>query len=199
MSRKRPTLTVEQVLAWADAHHARTGRRPAVRSGPVPEAPGETWVGIDLALRRGARGLPGGYSLARLLALLRGASPPRPGRRARVWTAEEDAWVRALPAPEAARRVGCSIAAVYSRRRLLGIPPGGRRRLPAPAKLTPLPFRGLRGGGGAGRASGGGMCKAWRGRGAAVGAGPAAATLPGLRCPAIRSPSSTRRAGVPEK
>jgi hypothetical protein len=128
VSRTRPPLTVEQVLAWADAYRARTGRWPAAGSGPVPKAPGETWAGIDQALRGGGRGLPGGYSLARLLALLRDAGPPGPGGRARVWTAEEDAWVRALPAREAARRVGCSVAAVYSRRRLLGIRPGHRRR-----------------------------------------------------------------------
>ena len=126
MPRTRPPLTVEQILAWADAYRARTGRWPTATSGPVPEAPGEIWAGIDRELRGGGRGLPGGYSLARLLALLRGAGPPRQGGRARAWTAEEDAWVRALPAPEAAHRIGCSIAAVYSRRRLLGV--RGRRR-----------------------------------------------------------------------
>jgi hypothetical protein len=34
----------------------------------VAEAPGETWHGVDLALRGGYRGLKGGTSLARLLA-----------------------------------------------------------------------------------------------------------------------------------
>src|SRR5262249_52355965 len=41
-------------------------------SGPVPEAPGETWSMVDGALRVGLRGLPGGLSLARLLARHRG-------------------------------------------------------------------------------------------------------------------------------
>jgi hypothetical protein len=119
---------VEQILAWADAYRARTGRWPTARSGPVPEAPGETWSGIDRGLRVGGRGLPGGYSLARLLALLRGARPPDPGGPARVWTAAEDELVRSLPALEAARTIGCSTSAVYSRRHLLGIRSGRGRR-----------------------------------------------------------------------
>jgi hypothetical protein len=67
-----PPLTVEQILAWADAHHARTGRWPTERSGPIPEAPGETWMGIRSALSGGNRGLPDGSSLARLLSRERG-------------------------------------------------------------------------------------------------------------------------------
>jgi hypothetical protein len=65
--RAAPPLTVEQVLAWADAHHARTGRWPHAMSGPVPEAPGESWRAVNLALWQGHRGLPGGTSLSRLL------------------------------------------------------------------------------------------------------------------------------------
>jgi hypothetical protein len=68
MGRHRPSLTVEQVLAWADAHHARTGRWPNPNSGPVAGAPGEDWGDIDMALYAGYRGLPGGSSLFRLLA-----------------------------------------------------------------------------------------------------------------------------------
>jgi hypothetical protein len=62
-----PRLTAEGILAWADAHRARTGRWPGVLSGPIPEAPGENWRAVNLALHRGSRGLPGGGSLARLL------------------------------------------------------------------------------------------------------------------------------------
>ncbi|MGH2603208.1 MAG: hypothetical protein ACRDJ9_27970 [Dehalococcoidia bacterium] len=40
---------------------------PHSNSGPVTDAPGETWLAIDHALRRGVRGLPGGSSLAKLL------------------------------------------------------------------------------------------------------------------------------------
>jgi hypothetical protein len=67
-----PRLTVEQILAWADAHHARMGKWPAIESGPIPEASGEVWSAIQGALSLGARGLPGGSSLARLLAEHRG-------------------------------------------------------------------------------------------------------------------------------
>jgi hypothetical protein len=63
----RPPLTVDQVLAWAQAYRRRAGKWPAQHSGPVSEAPGETWQGIDAALRRGHRGLPGGEGLGRFL------------------------------------------------------------------------------------------------------------------------------------
>jgi hypothetical protein len=68
-----PRLTETQVLAWADAHRRRTGEWPNFRSGPIPEAPGETWRGIDAALQQGCRGLPSDLSLARLLAQKRRA------------------------------------------------------------------------------------------------------------------------------
>jgi hypothetical protein len=70
--RFRPELSVSQVLAWADAHHRRTGRWPQVVSGPIAHSLGETWRAIDSALRHGRRGFPGGSSLARLLAQRRG-------------------------------------------------------------------------------------------------------------------------------
>jgi hypothetical protein len=75
---QRPQLTVAQILAWADAHHRRTGRWPGLNSGPVEEAPRETWRAISQALRNGFRGLPGGSSLVQLLAQERDRS--RPGR-----------------------------------------------------------------------------------------------------------------------
>jgi hypothetical protein len=67
-----PDLTPEQILAWADAHRAVTGHWPGLKTGPVAAAPGETWNGINWALAMGSRGLPGGSSLARLLAEQRG-------------------------------------------------------------------------------------------------------------------------------
>jgi hypothetical protein len=72
-----PPLSYGQILAWADADHARTGRWPTRTDGAVPEAPCETWQGIDLALVRGGRHLPGGSSLARLLQAERGTRNPR--------------------------------------------------------------------------------------------------------------------------
>jgi hypothetical protein len=67
-----PHFTVEQILTWADAHFQRTGQWPKANSGPIPEASGETWQAVAHALSRGMRGLPGGDSLARLLARGRG-------------------------------------------------------------------------------------------------------------------------------
>jgi superfamily II DNA or RNA helicase len=76
----QPPLTEEQILAWADAHHQRTGTWPTAESGAIPEAPGEVWSAILGALRQGSRSLPGGSSIARLLASRRGvkniANPP---------------------------------------------------------------------------------------------------------------------------
>jgi hypothetical protein len=52
-----PRFSVEQILLWADRHHRRTGQWPIARQEAVREAPGETWGGVDRALRRGLRGL----------------------------------------------------------------------------------------------------------------------------------------------
>jgi hypothetical protein len=66
-----PPLHVAQILAWARAHRRRTGRWPSAASGPVVGAPGETWNAVNAALAFGKRGLPGGSSLAKLLAGLK--------------------------------------------------------------------------------------------------------------------------------
>jgi hypothetical protein len=68
----RPLLTIGQILAWADAHHARTGSWPSFSSGPIDSAVDEDWKWIDRALSNGHRGLLGGSSLSRLLAEQRG-------------------------------------------------------------------------------------------------------------------------------
>jgi hypothetical protein len=65
-------LTIEQILIWADAHRCLAGKWPDARSGPVGVAPGQTWEAVNQSLARGGRGLPGGSSLARLLADERG-------------------------------------------------------------------------------------------------------------------------------
>jgi hypothetical protein len=72
--RRHPSvrLSVSEILAWADSHHARTGRWPQVYTGAIWDAlPGETWRRIDNALRYGLRGLPGGSSLIQLLSQYR--------------------------------------------------------------------------------------------------------------------------------
>jgi len=70
--RGQPALSEEQILAWADAHRRRTGRWPSAVSEPVSEAPELTWRAVNMALLMGHRGLPGGQSLARVLARKRG-------------------------------------------------------------------------------------------------------------------------------
>ena len=53
----RPPLSIEQILSWADAHLARTGKFPNSLSGPVHEAPQESWANISGSLFTGTRGL----------------------------------------------------------------------------------------------------------------------------------------------
>jgi hypothetical protein len=69
-----PQFTLKQILAWADAHLARTGRRPVTKSGCIPEAPGESWRAVDKALYNGSRGFRGKRSLAQLLDRYRPAT-----------------------------------------------------------------------------------------------------------------------------
>jgi hypothetical protein len=89
MAGGKSALTVAQVLTWADAHHARTGRWPrATEPGPSSLPPGEIWRNIDTALRQGHRGLPGGDSLRRLLARRRGVRRPLTVRGVLRWADE---------------------------------------------------------------------------------------------------------------
>jgi len=73
-----PPLSERKILAWADAHHRRTGCWPNYRSGPIDDALGESWGAVELALQRGLRGLSGGSSLYRLLKERRHIPGPRP-------------------------------------------------------------------------------------------------------------------------
>jgi hypothetical protein len=66
-------LSVELILGWADAYFQRHGAWPKRDSGPV-EGAEATWCGVDAALWKGARVLPGGSSLARLLKERRGVA-----------------------------------------------------------------------------------------------------------------------------
>ncbi len=65
--RNLPILTPKLVLAWADSYHQRNGRWPTHLSGPITEAPGETWLAVDMALRQEIRGFKGLSSLFQLL------------------------------------------------------------------------------------------------------------------------------------
>jgi hypothetical protein len=90
---QQPPLTEEMILTWARAHHARHGVRPTTYSGPVEGVPGEVWARIDTALRVGRRGLPGGSSLAALLAPEMG--PPLRTPAAHLTLAQVFAWADA--------------------------------------------------------------------------------------------------------
>ncbi len=85
--RRLRKLTVSRILALADAYHARHGRWPNQRSGKLECDDGEgaerTWSAVDQALFLGHRGLPGGTTLAGLLAVERGVPC---GRRRRQLT-----------------------------------------------------------------------------------------------------------------
>lgn len=64
---RKPPLSVDQILAWAKAHHEDTGRWPHAKSGTIAKATGENWAQLNKALRNGYRGFPGGSSLSALL------------------------------------------------------------------------------------------------------------------------------------
>src|SRR4029077_50708 len=66
-----PGFSAKTVCAWADAHYERLGRWPTADSGSIPEAPGETWMSVENALRRGTRGFRKRSSLPKLLARFR--------------------------------------------------------------------------------------------------------------------------------
>lgn len=85
-----PKLTIRQIVAWADVHKTRTGKWPTTDSGPIHNAPGETWLAVDQALRNGGRGLRRNQSLARLLAQKRGVPnyqdrPPLSRKQVLAW------------------------------------------------------------------------------------------------------------------
>ena len=62
-----PRLSESGIARWACKVHANTGIWPTRDSGPIPDAPGETWYAVSNCLVKGYRGLPGGTSLAQLL------------------------------------------------------------------------------------------------------------------------------------
>src|SRR5262245_42780909 len=67
-----PRLTVRLIIKWAEAHRRRTADWPTKLSGPVADAPGETWSGVDRALHVANRGIKKKTSLAKILAHYRG-------------------------------------------------------------------------------------------------------------------------------
>jgi hypothetical protein len=62
-----PSLRAISILAWADTYYRRNQRWPKHDSGPIAEAPGETWSAVNAAFYQGLRSLSKGFSLARFL------------------------------------------------------------------------------------------------------------------------------------
>ncbi len=93
--RVRLPFEIPTIVAWADAHRARTGKWPCGRSGAIPEAPPTTWGAVQYALRRGTRGLPCGSSIALLLSQHRGIR--RRGRRPKYMIVETGSTAFANP------------------------------------------------------------------------------------------------------
>lgn len=98
LGKKKSPLTVAQIVAWAEAHLARTGALPTIDSGAVFDAPGETWTGIDQALRGGWRGLPGGSCLAQLLG--KAKAPPLTIAQILEWAEDHRQRTGSLPTCE---------------------------------------------------------------------------------------------------
>lgn len=63
----RSNVTEESICERAKNHRKQTGKWPTTESGRILDAPDETWNSIQVALRQGHRGLPGGSSLSKLL------------------------------------------------------------------------------------------------------------------------------------
>jgi hypothetical protein len=89
-------ITVAQILAWADAWHARKGDWPDMFSGAILGA-GTSWLAVHDALRFGRRGLPGGDSLAKFLYRERGRQDRRgpladPAKRAEAQRLRAEGW-----------------------------------------------------------------------------------------------------------
>ncbi len=80
-------FSIRRILDWAVVWQSRTGLRPRKNSGEIPDSGGMTWRSVDDALRKGRGILPGGSSLARLLATSRAAlrRPAVTERQILVW------------------------------------------------------------------------------------------------------------------
>jgi hypothetical protein len=82
-----PRLTIKQILKWADAHRRSAGSWPKATSGPIANT-GEQWHNVNQSLNKGTRGLPGGTTLADLLAKYRRAPHPKKKQKLsvrRIW------------------------------------------------------------------------------------------------------------------
>jgi hypothetical protein len=138
-----PRLIIDRILAWADAYRAKTGRWPRGPSGRIADAPGETWSAVDSALFQGLRGLPGGMTLAQLLAERRGApwiqtSRPLTVDRILAWADAHRAATGRWPGdrPKSHNSRGWQLDTLHPARR--PIPPGFSRRGAEISALCPI-------------------------------------------------------------
>jgi hypothetical protein len=105
--KNRLSLSVPEILSWADAQKQRTGRWPKAISGLVIDGPlGLNWRKVDNALRYGFFGLEGGSTLAKLLAAERGVRnvqdlPPLEESQVLVWADRHRCRTGAWPTEEA--------------------------------------------------------------------------------------------------
>src|SRR5262249_40977985 len=69
-----PALSVDQIVAGADAFNERTGEWPKQKHWPevIPASGGETWGNVIQAIAKGLRSFPGRGTLFDLLAKHRG-------------------------------------------------------------------------------------------------------------------------------
>jgi hypothetical protein len=73
--RNLPKLTRQLVLEWADLYYQENGCWPNHLAGPIAEAPGETWLAVEMALRQGIRGFKERSTLYQLLRKYRKIEP----------------------------------------------------------------------------------------------------------------------------
>ena len=119
----QPAIAAAREKARARARDPeRRARIAAARRGqPRPAHVGE-------AVAAAHRGTSHGAESRRKMSESHKRRSTRPPKAGPAWGPWEDAAVRTLPAAEAARRTGRTVQAVYSRRRVLGVPDGHRRR-----------------------------------------------------------------------
>jgi len=135
-----PPLTEDKVCRWAESHCRQTESWPTADSGPVQAEPGETWDGVNTALGKGLRGLPGGDTLANLLGRRlgvrsRSSAPPLTIAQILAWAADHERRTHRRPTPWS----GPVAAAPGETRRLLdGYLRAGRRGLPGGTSLAGL-------------------------------------------------------------
>ena len=60
-------LSEKTILEWADQYLAINGKYPTKNSGEIPNSNGETWGGVNAALRKGIRGIQRKITLSALL------------------------------------------------------------------------------------------------------------------------------------